>query len=490
MWCGVWCGVVWCGVVWCGVVCVDPPKGSWKFLSQFPALKGCTEATHALNLKKGVYGLKGAPRAWRIKLGVLLKNGATPLKSDPSIYAWHDKEKRLILVCSTHVDDLKLAGKEHALLKVINALTEAVGKLKIERQAFEHYGIMHRTLDGGSIAIYQNQYIAQLKAVDLPKNVNLESLRSEHDIAAYMSLLGAAAWIVNTRAEVAIFVGALQSVAKSPKYVDLKRLNVILKYIKRHPTETVFKQFDGNLRICAISDSAFKRQDERPLACRGSLITLGTDSPDNPGGKIHVIDCHSKKQKRVTRSTYGAEIHGLADTMELTRVIAAAFTELYQGSLQYGEITKLEDSGSYRYPIDAIVDANSVYDSMVKADLSVPTERSLINILGQMREHMATHRIRYFWWVDTRDMLADGLNKGAISRKALIRALAVGMWNVQHKCIKTHSRLIVIGEAVDEVEVTKEQEPADFDHLVRILVAFTRNLDELHKQSRRMVSLH
>ena len=127
-------------------------KGSWKFLSQFPALRGCTEATHVLNLKKGVYGLKDAPRAWRIKLDVLLKKlGASPLKSDPSIYAWHDKEKRLILVCSTHVDDLKLAVKEQALLKVINAVAEAVSKPKIERQAFEHCGIMHRTLDDGSM---------------------------------------------------------------------------------------------------------------------------------------------------------------------------------------------------------------------------------------------------------------------------------------------------------------------------------------------------
>ena len=73
----------------------------------------------------------------------------------------------------------------------------------------------------------------------------------------------------------------------------MKRLNVVLKYIKKHPTETVFKKLKGKLRICAISDSAFKRQDESPLACRGSMITLGTDSPDNPGGKIHVIDYQS-----------------------------------------------------------------------------------------------------------------------------------------------------------------------------------------------------
>ena len=55
-----------------------------------------------------------------------------------------------------------------------------------------------------------------------------------------------------------------------------------------------------------------------------------------------------------------------------------------------------------------------------------------MNILGQMREHMSTNRIRRLWWIDTRDMFADGLNKGAISRKALLTALTQGVWKVVH----------------------------------------------------------
>ena len=84
----------------------------------------------------------------------------------------------------------------------------------------------------------------------------------------------------------------------------------------------------------------------------------------------------------------------------------------------------------------------------------------------------------------------DGLNKGAISRKALIHALAVGVWNVDNKCIKTGSRLIVIRKAMDDVEVDEapelnavekfeeldEPEPEDMDHLVQVLIAFVRNM--------------
>ena len=86
--------------------------------------------------------------------------------------------------------------------------------------------------------IHHNHYTARLNPLILPKECNLESLCGEADHAAYMSLLGGIAWVVNTRAEVAIFVGALQRVAKSPKYIDMRTLNTVLKFIKKRAIET------------------------------------------------------------------------------------------------------------------------------------------------------------------------------------------------------------------------------------------------------------
>ena len=36
------------------------------------------------------------------------------------------------------------------------------------------------------------------------------------------------------------------------------------------------------------------------------------------------------------------------------------------------------------------------------------------------------------WWVDTRDMVADGLNKGAVPRLALQELARKGHWLLQH----------------------------------------------------------
>ena len=72
---------------------------------------------------------------------------------------------------------------------------------------------------------------------------------------------------------------------------------------------------------------------------------------------MHVLDYQSKKQKRVTRSTYGAELHGLADTMEGARRIACAYTELYHGVMNFDDICKMEGTGSYHHSLDACLDA-------------------------------------------------------------------------------------------------------------------------------------
>ena len=154
----------------------------------------------------------------------------------------------------------------------------------------------------------------------------------------------------------------------------------------------------------------------------------------------------------MTSSTYGAELHGLADTMEATRIVACALTELYTGPKTFVELCKLEDAGKYHFPVDAVLDAKSVFDSIVKADLKIPAEKSLVNVLGQMREHMSSKRIRNLVWIDTRDMLADGLNKGAISRKPLFLALAQGIWTVKHKCVKQQSLGLRLVELQDDEE--------------------------------------
>ena len=56
-----------------------------------------------------------------------------------------------------------------------------------------------------------------------------------------------------------------------------------------------------------------------------------------------------------------------------------------------------------------------------------PAEKSLLCHIQYMRELLDKHIIRYLLWVDTRDMAADGLTKGAVARDALHEIMAGDM---------------------------------------------------------------
>ena len=108
-------------------VCFNPPKGSWKLLSACSVMKGCSEVTHVLALIKGVYRLKDALRAWRIKLDMLLKRiKAVPTKSDPCLYMWHGSRGTLLCIASTHADDLKLTGNDDTAKWIITEMEKEV----------------------------------------------------------------------------------------------------------------------------------------------------------------------------------------------------------------------------------------------------------------------------------------------------------------------------------------------------------------------------
>ena len=49
----------------------------------------------------------------------------------------------LVLIVSTHVDDLKGAGEEKYRQKFLKALEERFGKLKTKQRVFECVGVMH-----------------------------------------------------------------------------------------------------------------------------------------------------------------------------------------------------------------------------------------------------------------------------------------------------------------------------------------------------------
>ena len=74
------------------------------------------------------------------------------------------------------------------------------------------------------------------------------------------------------------------------------------------------------------------------------------------------------------------------------------------------------------------IDAKSVYDSITALRYSTPADRTMgIRVLA-FREYLRDGLVYMIWWIDTVDMLADGMTKGSVDRTALVDISASGQW--------------------------------------------------------------
>ena len=98
-----------------------------------------------------------------------------------------------------------------------------------------HRGVEHEAKPG-EVYCHQNTYIAQIGMLVLSSLSDLddEALVDAPTHEQFSSLLGQVAWTVLTRADLAVYIQALQRRGSGPRVVDCRRLNLVVRYLKRH----------------------------------------------------------------------------------------------------------------------------------------------------------------------------------------------------------------------------------------------------------------
>ena len=115
--------------------------------------------------------------------------------------------RTILMVVSTHVDDLKGGANKPVAESLLNHMAKTVGDCTQEWNVFPHTGVQHEHSPGTHWA-HQKPYISQLRPID---NTKLKGRNEDEEVEgelheAYRSLLGGIAWVVLTRAEEATYV--------------------------------------------------------------------------------------------------------------------------------------------------------------------------------------------------------------------------------------------------------------------------------------------
>jgi hypothetical protein len=254
-----------------------------------------------------------------------------------------------------------------------------------------------------------------------------EELASSTLHAQYMTLLGGCAWCILTRADCAVYVQALQRRAHCPRLTDCRRLNLVVRYMKRVPVTLMYQRITGPLRLLCFSDAAFKAQEDESsgLALRGLIVlVIGESDSATASGNCHLVDFVVRRQKRVVRSTFSAELNALSDAVETVLLTQLIFHQVHCGTeATPDQLVQQMEQGQLYPPIDIFVDARAVFDALVARDAHIPLESSLYLLVVSIRTRILCKVIRRLGWIDTRSMIADGMTKGSCPRRLLVSAM-------------------------------------------------------------------
>jgi hypothetical protein len=269
-----------------------------EFVRKQKGFEDFDPARECIDMLKAVYGLKDAPRAWRKKLHeVLLEYGLTPLIADEELYIKFNDEGEMVILLSIHVDDLKGCSTEDEAKKLVAHITKKVGKCTEEWDNFMHTGVEHVREEDGAIYLHQNKYVDQIN----PLVINtLKGKPDDEKVdtgfhSLYMSLLGGVAWTALTRVDMLVYIQSLQRHAHAPRVCDCKRINVVLRYLKKVRGGLRYKPLPPgvDLKLLGISDAAFKAipEESAGLALRGYTTLLTPVCGDKPAeGLVHMVD--------------------------------------------------------------------------------------------------------------------------------------------------------------------------------------------------------
>ena len=150
-----------------------------------------------------------------------------------------------------------------------------------------------------------------------------------------------------------------------------------------------------------------------------------------------MLDSVSRSQRRVVRATFTAELLGGVDTIDKGFLITQAFHGANTGNISAANSRDMRENGGYSVPMVLYIDALSVYAAVTAVFIKTPADQSVLCHLHYLRELLDHNVLRALVWSDTRDMIADGLTKGAVDRTALHEAMS-GIINMRQVCKLWH----------------------------------------------------
>ena len=354
-------------------------------------------------LKKTVYGLADAARAWYNRVVKEFEAlDVSQCELEHAMYVWHNNGK-LEGIIRIYVDDFLWAGTSTFKNIIIDKLKQKFLIGSSASKCFTYLGLQINSIHDG-IIVEQTDYIASLYPIPL-SNVRIAqktSTLTNAEEADYRSLVGQLNWIATqTRPDIAFDICDLSTAAHSAKVENVLKLNKVLRWAKEESLKIFFPKL-ASISHCSLecyTDAAFGN-----LAggySQGGYIIFLKDTLN----RTCPLAWQSRKIQRAVNEIMAAETLALIDGARAA--INLAFT--------IQQITQQDE----KMKITCWVDNRNLQTSIYSSH-QVENKRLRIDILT-IKNMMKKKEIEEVKWVSTHNMLADVLTKRGVN-KTKIRA--------------------------------------------------------------------
>jgi Reverse transcriptase (RNA-dependent DNA polymerase) len=370
------------------------------------------QETKVCHLKKAIYGLKQASRAWNLQFhGVLSELGFTRTFADAGVYVYHQRRGDGPLIIILYVDDITIMG---ASLKSVKQLKSNLSKryeITDLGEIKSYLGIrITRDRSAKCLEIDQSGYIkdvldrfnmtdANPHNTPLPAGADVHLIKnteqaSQSEIKHYQSLIGSLLYVqIGTRPDISFAVSRLAQYAANPSNQHLRLANYVLSYLSGTiDARLCYDGMNGD-GLHGYSDSSLGDQtDDRHSTC-GYVFLLANGA----------ISWSSRKQRTPAQNTTEAEYMAMTDAAN-----QAAWYRSFLSELDYTVENPVPIHGDNKGAIDLAL--NPVTGRRSK---HIDIKHHVI------REYVENEQISLVR-TPTAEMVADGFTK-PLSRTLLLR---------------------------------------------------------------------
>jgi hypothetical protein len=279
------------------------------FVQQPPGFVVAGQEHKVLKLRKALYGLQQAPRAWNTKLDEsLVSLSFTKCATEHALYT---REKKSTLIVGVYVDDLIITGAKLQDIKEFKREMTALFKMS-DLGLLSYYLGIEVEQTARAITLRQSAYAKKLlergglggcKPCQSPMEERLklskDSTSPRVNATSFRSIVGGLRYLAHTRPDIGFAIGYLGRFMEDPREDHLAAIKHLLRYVAGTIEHGLMypKRGGGRLELTGYSDSDMAGDVDGRRSTAGIIFFLGSCA----------ISWQSQKQKVVALSTCEAE---------------------------------------------------------------------------------------------------------------------------------------------------------------------------------------